>query len=174
MNYQQAYEKLNKINQTHLLKFYDELNEEEKNILLNKIEKTDLSVLSIPEIKKEKEVISPIKTLTLEEIKKEEEEDRLLGIKALKENKVACLLLAGGMGSRLGFDKPKGLYNMGLTKELSIFECQMNTLKEVVKECGNYIYLFIMTSPLNDKDTRNFFKENNYFGYDKEYIKFFI
>ena len=174
MNYQQAYEKLNKINQTHLLKFYDELNEEEKNILLNKIEKTDFSVLSIPEIKKEREVISPIKTLALEEIKKEEEEDRLLGIKALKENKVACLLLAGGMGSRLGFDKPKGLYNMGLTKELSIFECQMNTLKEVVKECGNYIYLFIMTSPLNDEDTRNFFKENNYFGYDKEYIKFFI
>ena len=82
MNYQQAYEKLSKINQTHLLKFYDELNEEEKNILLNKIEKTDFSVLSIPEIKKEKEVISPIKTLTLEEIKKEEEEDRLLGIEA--------------------------------------------------------------------------------------------
>ena len=111
MNYQQAYEKLNKINQTHLLKFYDELNEEEKNILLNKIDKTDFSVLSIPEIKKEKEVISPIKTLTLEEIKKEEEEDRLLGIAALKKNKVACLLLAGGMGSRLGFDKPKGLYS---------------------------------------------------------------
>ena len=121
MDYQQAYEKLNKINQTHLLKFYDELNEEEKKILLNKIEKTDFSVLSIPEIKKEKEVISPIKTLTLEEIKKEEEEDRLLGIASLKENKVACLLLAGGMGSRLGFDKPKGLYNIGLTKELSIF-----------------------------------------------------
>ena len=94
MNYQQAYEKLNKINQTHLLKLYDELNEEEKNILLNKIEKTDFSVLSITEIKKEKEVISPIKTLTLEEIKKEEEEDRLLGIASLKENKVACLLPA--------------------------------------------------------------------------------
>ena len=112
--------------------------------------------------------------MSLDEIALELEEDKRIGLEALKDGKLACILLAGGMGSRLGFDKPKGIYNIGVNKNLSIFECQMNTLKEVVKECGAYIHLFIMTSPLNDKDTRDFFLENNYFGYDKDYIKFFI
>lgn len=174
MNYNAALEKLKSIGQEHLLKFYEELNDKEKELLLNKISNTDFSVLDMNGSTKASETISPIKTLSLDEIALELEEDKKIGLEALKDGKLACILLAGGMGSRLGFDKPKGIYNIGVNKNLSIFECQMNTLKEVVKECGAYIHLFIMTSPLNDKDTRDFFLENNYFGYDKNYIKFFI
>lgn len=174
MNYQEAYAKLEKINQTHLLKWYDSLSKEEQEVLLNKIDTIDFSVLTKEEGEPVKEVISPIKTLTLDEIASELEEDKKVGLETLKNGKVACLLLAGGMGSRLGSENPKGMYNVGLTRELSIFGCQMETLKNVVKECGAYIHLFVMTSPLNNDATVKFFEDNNYFGYDKNYVRFFI
>lgn len=174
MNYNEAKEKLTKINQLHLLKWYDELNENEKKELLHKIEVTDFSVLNMNGSTKSSEEIAPIKTLTLDEIKNEYDSDLKLGLKLLNEGKLACILLAGGMGSRLGSENPKGMYNIGINKELYIFECQINTLLQVVHECGSWIYLFIMTSPINDLATKNFLAKKNYFGYNKDYIKFFI
>lgn len=174
MNYSEAFLKLEKIGQTHLLKWYDVLKDDEKQKLLDKIELIDAKVLASNGSNKDKETISPLKTLTLSLIKEEELEDRTLGLKALKEGKLACVLLAGGMGSRLGYSHPKGMYNIGINKTLSIFECQMNTLKERVKECGSFIPLFIMTSPENIDETKKHFEENDFYGYDKTYIKFFI
>ena len=87
---------------------------------------------------------------------------------------MAAVLLAGGMGTRLGFDLPKGCYNVGLTHELFIFQCLINNLMDVVRAAGVYVPLYIMTSEKNDAATQAFFQEHNYFGYDKNYIKFFI
>ena len=78
------------------------------------------------------------------------------------------------MGSRLGFDKPKGMFDIGESKVLSIFEQQMNNIKEVTSLTGKYFPLLIMTSEQNNLDTVNFFKENNFFGYPEEKIKFFV
>lgn len=174
MNLLQAQEKLKKYHQEHLLKYFDELSEEGKQDLLDQIESVDFSVIDMKTFETGDAKISPIKVLTRDDILKEEVEDKELGLKYLRENKVALLLLAGGMGTRLGSSNPKGMYNVGLTKELYIFECQINNILDVVKEAGVYPYLFIMTSPKNDLATRNFFKEKNYFGYEKEKIHFFI
>ena len=174
MNYTEAYLKLEKYNQTHLLKWYDFLSDNEKTLLLEKIASLDLLILSSNGSNKDKESISPLKTLTLSEIKEEENQDRDIGIKYMKSGKLACVLLAGGMGSRLGYEYPKGMYNIGISNKLTIFKCQMDTLKARVKECGKYIYLFIMTSPENNEITIRHFEQNNYYGYDKSYIKFFI
>ncbi len=175
MNYNEAKAKLEKYGQTQLLRFYDELSKEDKKDLIAQVESTDFSVLEKAASEEYNEPdVSPMKTLTLGEIAKEEEEDRKVGLKALKDGKVAMLLLAGGMGTRLGSENPKGMYNVGLTHELYIFECQMKTLLKRVNECGNYIHLFIMTSPKNDAKTRAFFKEKNFFGYKGEYVHFFI
>ena len=78
------------------------------------------------------------------------------------------------MGTRLGFDLPKGCYNVGQTHDLYIFECLINNLMDVVKKADTFVPLYIMTSEKNDKATQDFFKEHNYFGYNPEYIKFFI
>jgi len=116
----------------------------------------------------------PLGAMEIPEIKEREEEFKAIGIEAMKQSKVAAVLLAGGQGTRLGFDKAKGMYNIGVTKDLYIFEQLIRNLQKVVAEVGADIPLYIMTSDKNDKDTREFFAEHDYFGYNKDFIKFFV
>jgi len=116
----------------------------------------------------------PLGAMEIPEIKEREEEFKAIGIEAMKQTKVAAVLLAGGQGTRLGFDKAKGMYNIGVTKDLYIFEQLIRNLQKVVAEVGADIPLYIMTSDKNDKDTREFFAEHDYFGYNKDFIKFFV
>ena len=85
-----------------------------------------------------------------------------------------AMLLAGGQGTRLGLDKPKGTLNIGINRELYLFEQLIYNLMDVTKEAGVSVPLYIMTSNINNQDTVTFFEEHNYFGYPKEDIKFFV
>ena len=78
------------------------------------------------------------------------------------------------MGTRLGSDKPKGMYNIGETKDVYIFEMLIRNLMDVVNETGAWVPLYVMTSEKNNDDTINFFKEMNYFGYNPDFVDFFI
>ena len=171
-----AKEKVLKIGQEQLLKYEGELSDKEKADLYAQIEDLDFSVLD--ELKKEsreivKGVISPLKSMELDEIEKRKDEFESLGIEEIKKGHVGAVLLAGGMGTRLGSNNPKGMYNVGITRDLYIFECLINNLMDVVKKADAYIPLFVMTSDLNYDSTTSFFEEKNYFGYPKEYIFFF-
>ena len=97
-----------------------------------------------------------------------------IGKEAIAKGKVAAVLLAGGQGTRLGSDAPKGAYDIGLTKPLYIFEQQIKNLLSVVGVCGAAVPLFIMTSGKNDADTRAFFEAHRYFGYPEKYVRFFV
>lgn len=119
-------------------------------------------------------VITPMKTLTMKEYEPMLEQYRETGLKAIRAGKVGALLLSGGMGSRLGFEHAKGMYDIGNTREVYIFQRTIENLMEVVREAGSFIPLFIMTSYLNDGETREFFKEKNCFGYDPSYVSFFV
>ena len=105
---------------------------------------------------------------------KKEDLYRETGLKALREGKVGAILLAGGQGTRLGFDKAKGMFNIGVTKTLYIFEQLIKNLMQVKHEAGVWIPLYIMTSEKNDVQTRTFFEEHDFFGYDSSYVKFFV
>lgn len=176
MTYRDATEKLKVCGQQHILQYFDELSENEKSDLLEQIELTDFTV--IEQGKKgdaiKKGVISPLASLELDEINQNKERYTNLGMKAIKEGKVAAVLLAGGMGTRLGSDDPKGMYNIGKTRNVYIFQRIVENLLDIVKLTETDIYLFIMTSDKNHTKTVNFFKEHNYFGYKAEYIKFFM
>ena len=63
---------------------------------------------------------------------------------------------------------------MGIHKELYLFEQLVNNLMEVVKEADAWVPLFVMTSEKNNADTVAFFKEKDYFGYNKDYVFFFV
>ena len=177
MNYNEAKELLEKNNQSHLLKYFDELNDEQKEHLLEQISEIDFDLIKLIEnadTPDERGVITPLDAeVSIKDIEENADKFRAKGIDAIKEGKVAALLLAGGMGTRLGSDKPKGMYNIGETKDVFIFEMLIRNLMDVVDEVGVWVPLYIMTSEKNDKDTRNFFEEKNYFGYNKDYVKFF-
>jgi len=118
--------------------------------------------------------ISPIGAVEVGDIAAREAEYRAIGLDAIRACKVGAVLLAGGQGTRLGADGPKGSYNVGVTRDLYIFECLINNLLAVTNEADAYVPLYIMTSTVNNDQTVSFFKEHNYFGYPEDYIKFFI
>lgn len=173
MNFGSALKKLEKYGQQHVLRYYDELTEAEKEELLKQIGKTDFEMIKRSGKAAERGKISPIRALTLSEIDSQREKYRETGLEAIRSGKVGAVLLAGGMGTRLGSEAPKGMYNIGVTRELYIFECLINNLMEVKKQAGTTIPLFVMTSGKNHAATEAFFEEKGYFGYDPEYVKFF-
>lgn len=176
MTLEQAKEKLAKYGQEHVLRYYEELSAQEKQALLDQIDATDMSILDACKHKEElvqKGVITPLAAMQLDEIEANRDSFTATGMKAVKAGKVGAVLLAGGMGTRLGSDDPKGMYNVGLTRELYIFECLVNNLMDVVRQADTWIHLFIMTSDKNHEATAAFLKAHDYFGYREEYIHFF-
>ena len=171
--YFEALEKLKACGQEHLLKYYYELSKEEKEALLGQILDTDFSVVRVGKSDEARGVISPIPCTELDRIDARREEYERAGLEEIRSGKAAAVLLAGGMGTRLGSDGPKGVYNIGVTHDLFIFECLINNLMDVVRKAGCFIHLFVMTSDKNHEATVSFLKEKDYFGYDGSFVHFF-
>lgn len=143
--------------------------------LVDQLNNMDWSCLDLIHGSEQKRgTFGPLGAMELPEIEAKKEEFKALGLEAIKQCKVGAILLAGGQGTRLGFDKAKGMYNIGVTKELYIFEQLIRNLQKVTDEAGAYVPLYVMTSDKNDNDTRAFFAEHDYFGYNKDYVKFFV
>lgn len=171
-----AYEKIEKYGQNQLLKFEADLPEADKKALLEQIESLDFDVVkNIEHLSKPapRGKFSKLETYTLADIETKKAEYKKVGVDAIKAGKVGAVLLAGGMGTRLGSNDPKGMYNVGISRDLYIFECLINNLTDVVKETGAYVHLFVMTSDLNYDSTTRFFAEKKNFGYPDEYVHFF-
>lgn len=173
---EKAREKLAEYGQEHVLAYYEELTGEERQRLLEQIEATDMSILAACAHREElaqKGTVTPLAAMELEEIGLHRDSFTATGLQVLRQGKVGAVLLAGGMGTRLGSDAPKGMYNVGLTRELYIFECLINNLLDVVRLADAWIPLFIMTSDKNHEATVQFLKEHDFFGYDGASVYFF-
>ena len=177
INFQQAKLLLESKGQTQLLRYFDELGEAGKERLLTAIENINWDfeqALKNPvDMSGKDRDIRPINGLRLAEIEKNKVKFENIGVQAIRTGKVAAVLLAGGMGTRLGVDGPKGAYDIGVTKPLYIFEQQMRNLAKVNEKCGVRVPLYIMTSDQNHEQTTSFWKAHGYFGYDEADVKFF-
>ncbi len=177
MTYENAKALLEQKGQTQLLQYYDELSKESQEKLLTAIENLNWEfedALANPvDLSGADRDIKPIDGLRLPQIEARKAEFEALGVKAIQEGKVAAVLLAGGMGTRLGVDGPKGAYDIGITKPLYIFEQQLRNITDVTNKCGTTVPFYIMTSDKNHEQTVAFWKEHNYFGYPESEIKFF-
>ena len=110
--------------------------------LEKQLEEMDWSCLELIHRKKQQRgTFAPLQAAELSEIRKKEDLYRETGLKALREGKVGAILLAGGQGTRLGFDKAKGMFNIGVTKTLYIFEQLIKNLMQVKHEAGVWIPL---------------------------------
>lgn len=182
LSYKEALELTKIYNQEHLLKYFEELSNEEKQNLLQEIEEIDFDLIKClyennvkGHIEDGDDKIEPIEQSKEFHNMSQEEKDKYykIGIKAISEGEVCALVVAGGQGSRLGHNGPKGTYDIGLPSSKSLFEIQIDRLKELQEKTNRYIYWYIMTSEENNKETVEFFEKNNYFGYPKEYINFY-
>ena len=177
MTYEQAKALLEEKGQEHLLKYYDELDEAGKTNLLTAIEALNWDfedALANPaDLTGKGRDIKPINGLRIADIEAKKADFDEIGVEAIKAGKVAAILLAGGMGTRLGVDGPKGAYDIGITKPLYIFEQQVRNIMDVTDRCGVTVPLCIMTSDKNHDQTTAFWKEHNYFGYPEAEIRFF-
>lgn len=143
--------------------------------LVNQLNEMEWSYLNMIGHKEQvRGTFAPLGAMELPEIKARKDEFKKAGLEAIKNCKVGAILLAGGQGTRLGFDKAKGMYNIGVTKDLYIFEQLIANLKKVTDEAEAFVPLYIMTSDKNDEQTRAFFEEHNFFGYHKDFVKFFV
>lgn len=79
--------------------------------------------------------------MTLDEINNSKDHFKSLGLEAIRAGKVGAVLLAGGMGTRLGSDNPKGMYDIGITKPVYIFQRIIRNLLDVVDEAGVWVHL---------------------------------
>lgn len=177
MNFEERKNLLAGKDQSQLLRFYNDLNDDEKLILTSQIDAIDWGfeqAFHNKDTKSNTSKIEEIDALHLHQILPQTESYRATGLQAIRDGKLCLLLLAGGQGTRLGFDKPKGCFNVGLTKELYIFQLLIEHTLEVVHAADAWIPLYIMTSDINYQDTVNFFEAHDYFGYNPAFIHFFI
>lgn len=98
---------------------------------------------------------------------------RAVGEGALQRGEVAALVVAGGQGSRLGFDHPKGMYSIGPISGKSLFQIHAEKVLALGRRYGKQMPFLIMTSPATDSETKMFFADHAYFGLPREEIFFF-
>ena len=183
MNFEELKELTKMYNQEHLLtNFYEPIKENEIKAeeYLKELTTIDFPLMQslydnalLNEDADKKLEIEPVDYIDKEKMTFAEKENlKTKGQSLLKEGKVAAVTMAGGQGTRLGHDKPKGTFDFGVNK--SLFEIFCDNLKETFRKVGTYTHWYIMTSKENNSDTIAFFEENEYFGYPKNYIHFFI
>jgi UDP-glucose pyrophosphorylase len=163
--------------QEHILAYYDKLSQNDKDNLAAQIENVDWRLINLIHQENGRQKSSryePLSGLSIEQIESNKKQYYNIGIKAIQSGKVAAVLLAGGQGTRLGCEGPKGMVNIGISKKIFIFEVILKNILNVAKEAGAYIPLYIMTNIKNNEQTISFLKEHNFFGYPEEYITFYI
>lgn len=174
-NCKTAYKKLKEINQEHLLSYWDHLCLSEKNVLLQQIKelntksfKQQRSLFFQPKTKK---YYSPITSFTSANNSPLYEQT---GYQLLHKKKVGCIVLAGGQGSRLKYDGPKGLFPVSPIKKKTLFQLIAEKVKAASSLVNQELPIAFMLSPLNQSTTIAYFKEHDFFGLNPNQIDFFV
>ncbi|MCS7269918.1 MAG: UDPGP type 1 family protein [Gemmataceae bacterium] len=100
-------------------------------------------------------------------------EERTVGQATLAQGRVALLVVAGGQGTRLGRDEPKGLFPIGPLSGASLFQIHAEKVLALSRRYQRPLLWLIMTSPATDAATRAFFEQHGYFGLKQDQIRFF-
>jgi len=170
--------------QGHLFTFWDELDERQRGELLDDVAQLDFDRLdrliqthvrstpttgltTIPEPAEAWPACpDPSRRATYEEAK-------TLGRQLIAEGKVAAMVVAGGQGTRLGFDRPKGEFTISPVMNKPLFQLFAEALLATGKRYNRPIPWYVMTGPTTDAPTRQYFAEHDYFGLAREDVFFF-
>ena len=178
MNYAEAEKTLNSCGQGHVLSFWKKLSKKSQESLLAQIATIEPKSVKYCQgaLSKGAEVpdSSKGKAPKVAVLKgKKLAEAVAVGEKELKAGRVAALLVAGGQGSRLGYDGPKGCYSIGPITGAPLFYFHARKILARGNRYGAPIPFYVMTSEANNAATVKCFEDNNYFGLDKKDVFFF-
>ncbi|MBL7214329.1 MAG: UDPGP type 1 family protein [Phycisphaerae bacterium] len=176
---------LEDIGQSHILQFQDKINPEQGLSLLNQVKNLDFSriptwvekyvlndgSLKVPEHFDPAPSWPPVPK-TAEQAEKYAKAVQI-GENLIRQGKVAGFVVAGGQGTRLGFDGPKGNYPISPIKKKTLFRIFAENLLAASKKYGTTIPFYIMTSPLNHNATVEIFESADYYGLGKENVVIF-
>ncbi len=169
---------LRQYGQEHVLKWWDQLTGDERRALQEQIQALDLAALRQLYEQREHayplpspERIEPVPVVPVDS--PDNAAARQRGEQALRAGEVAVLLVAGGQGSRLGFEHPKGMFPVGPVSGKSLFQMHAEKVLATQRRYGKPLPFLVMTSPATDAETRQFFAEHHSFGLPAEEVFFF-
>ncbi|HPS53803.1 MAG TPA: UDPGP type 1 family protein [Phycisphaerae bacterium] len=184
-DYKSIKEILEKHSQQHLLKFFDELGPDHQQLLLEQLSEIDFDfmdkltreyVFDKPAVEVPRDMTppqtipaSPKPGLPLTGIYAQA---RKLGEKLISEGKVAAFTVAGGQGTRLGYEGPKGCFECTPVVNKPLFRLFAEQIRSASLRFGKTIPWYILTSPTNDTATQAHFRQNDYWAFDPKDIIF--
>jgi UDP-N-acetylglucosamine/UDP-N-acetylgalactosamine diphosphorylase len=165
--------------QAHLFAFWEDRSEEQKTVLLEDLDSLNVETCELLERRLEQKLeqngprrIEPAAHIPEPEWRRDPAA-RAEGEDLLGAGKAAFLTVAGGQGSRLGFEGPKGCFPISPIRQASLFQIFAEKIIAARRRYSRSFYWYIMTSPLNLEQTRGFFEDNQHFGLSAEEVLFF-
>src|SRR3984957_5937428 len=163
------HQRLRQHGQDHVLAFWDKLTPPQRKGLVEQVRALDLEQLrklhagesrcaAVPH----PDHIAPVPFIAHDS--PERAEARKKGEQTLRDGEVAVLLVAGGQGSRLGFDHPKGMYAIGPVSRKPLFQIHAEKVLAASRRYGASLPFLVMTSEATDEETSEFFREKSFFG----------
>lgn len=177
-------QRLEAVGQTHLLRFWERLDDAERAGLLDDLDRIDLEALppliQSLVLRSPKPVapacIQPPSVLPAHPTQAQAaiyKRARQIGAEHIGAGRVAAFTVAGGQGTRLGFQGPKGAFRISPIRKAPLFQLFAESLLGTQRRFGRRPPWYIMTSPANHEQTVALFQDNAHFGLDQSEIMFF-
>ena len=184
MNYSSLKQQLAAIGQESVLRFLDRLDRDGREKLTQQLAALDLHAIDElveTQVKAKAAIPLPIDIKPVQAFPRKADADRRAmyvdaearGLELLRQGKVGAFLVAGGQGTRLGYDGPKGEYPVTPVKNKPLFQVFAEQLRGYSRDAGRPIPWYVMTSDVNDAPTRAFFAKNKFFGIAEKDVFFF-
>lgn len=170
-------QRLRQHGQEHILQAWSQLSDAERTILHDQLAALDLARLrQLYERRDEVSFVPPPDKIKPIRVIRQGENcaaAQQRGSEALRRGEVACVLVAGGQGSRLGFEYPKGMFSIGPVSGKSLFQIHAEKVLALSRRYGNPVPLLVMTSDATHAETVDYFQENQRFGLPTADVAFF-
>lgn len=184
MNTQDIRQELQRLNQSDLLRHLERVSPQQRDKLLEQLHSLDLKMIGelIQSHVKHKHLFSlpgkiePVKIYPRNpgsEFGELYKQAKARGEEIVRQGKFASFVVAGGQGTRLGYDGPKGEFTVTPIKKKPLFQVFAEQIRGAGRDLGHAVPWYVMTSDVNDGPTRDFFKKHDFFGLNKDDVYFF-
>lgn len=169
-----TFETLTMLDQQHLMQYWHFLDTAQKTHLAQQIADLDVDTITMMrrQLKERAPAVGPYDPF-LDYAKAGNPDDVKKGFDMISQGLMGCLIVAGGQGSRLRFDGPKGMFPISVVEHKSLFQLFAEKTLAAGKQAGRELLIAIMTSPQNHAETMAFFESHSFFGLSPRQVSFF-